>query len=363
MSPFLRRTIIAVAIVAAVVGLLAVRLLSAAGYFTAVRVEIPAACETLAAVAGPEDIEIDRERGLAFVSGVDRRALFGGSTGVRGGIYVVDLKAPRSEWALRPVTANEPADFKPHGLSLHIGADGARRLFVVNHPAGGHTVEIFDVAADGMLSHAKTIADPLLVSPNDVVAVGEETFYATNDHGTSDRTAQRLGDLLLLRNGDVVYYDGAAMRVVADRLLLANGINASADRKTVYVAETLGTALHVYARDPATGDLGQRDYISLGTGLDNIDVEPDGSLLIAAHPNMMAFLGHASDPKALSPSQVVRVVPGAAGGGKAGTIYLNRGGEMSGSSVAAGYGDIMLVGEVFESKILVCQQSKEMRAF
>lgn len=363
MSPFLRRIIIAVAIVAAIAGSLAVRFLSAAGYFTAVRIEIPAACETLAAVPGPEDIEIDRERGLAFVSGVDRRALLGGNAGVRGGIYVIDLKAPRPQWALMPVTANEPADFKPHGVSLYVGANGARRLFVVNHPAGGHTVEIFDVAGDGALTHAKTIADPLLVSPNDVVAVGEEAFYATNDHGTSDRTVQRLGDLLLLRNADVVYYDGEAMRVVADRLLLANGINASADRKSIYVAESLGTALHVYTRDMASGDLVPHDYISLGTGLDNIDVEADGSLLIAAHPNMMAFLDHVSDPKALSPSQVVRVVPGAEGGGKAGTIYLDRGAEMSGSSVAAGYGDLMLVGDVFEPKILVCNQSKDLRAF
>lgn len=363
MSPILRRAIVAAVIVLAIVSVFAWRFLSAAGAFTGIRAQVPAECRTIASVPGPEDIQIDRERGLAFVSAVDRRAFFAGETGVRGGIYVIDLKAPQAEWSLRPVTANEPADFKPHGISLYVGPTGERRLFVVNHPAGGQSVEIFDVAEDGMLTHVKTVTDPLLVSPNDIAAVSADAFYATNDHGSPRGFGQTLGDLLLLRNANAVYYDGRSMRIAATRLLLANGINVSADGRTAYISETLGTALHVYTRDPVTGELTPRDYISLGTGLDNIDVEPDGSLLIAAHPDMMAFLRHASDPKQLSPSQVVRVEPGTNGGGKVGTIYLDLGKELSGSSVAAGHGDLMLVGNVFDPKILVCRQSRELRAF
>lgn len=362
MSPLLRRAIIAVFAVAVIASVLVWRFLSAAGFFTDIRAEVPAECRAIASVPGPEDIQIDRERGLAFVSAFDRRAAMAGHEATRGGIYVIDLKAPQAEWALRPVTANEPADFRPHGLSLYVGAGGERRLFVVNHAAKGEAVEIFDIAADGLLTHVKTVADPLFASLNDVVAVGPEAFYATNDHG-SKGLGGRLSDLLLLRNANVVYYDGASAHAAADRLLFANGINVSPDGKTLYVSEMLGAALHIYTRDPATGALTSRDYARLGTGLDNIDVEPDGALLIAAHPHLMAFLKHAGDPKALSPSQVVRVEPGAGQGGKAGTIYLNRGEEISGSSVAAGFGDMMLIGNVFDPKILACKQSKELRAF
>lgn len=364
MSRILRGLIVAVVAVVAIASILGWRFLAATGYFTAIRAEVSAECETLASPPGPEDIAVDRERGLAFVSAYDRRAIRAGNQAVRGGIYVIDLKGPVAQWTLHPVTANEPADFRPHGISLYIAPDGKRRLFAVNHPAaGGRSVEIFDVAADGLLTHAKTVTDPLLVSPNDLVAVGPEAFYATNDHGTASASGKIVDDLLLWRNANIVYYDGTSMRIAGDRLSMANGINVSADGKTIYVAETLGAALHAYRRDVATGELTPTDYVRVGTGLDNIDVEPDGALLIAAQPHVLANLETAKDAKKLSPSQVLRVEFGATGGGRAGTIYLNMGEQISASSVAAGYGDLMLIGSPYDAKILVCKQSREFKAF
>lgn len=364
MSPAMRWILIIVAVIVGIISVLGWRFLAAAGYFTAIKQEVVAQCTTIPSPPGPEDIQIDRKRGLAFVSAYDRRAAMAGHKGVRGGIYTIDLTAPEGQWVLHPVTASEPADFRPHGISLYVGADGSRRLFAVNHPAaGGHTIEIFDVAADGMLTHVKTVADPLLVSPNDVVAVGPETFYATNDHGSTGPTRQMIDDLLLKRNSDIVYFDGKSMRVVASRLSFANGINVSADGKSIYATEMLGLALHVYKRDPMTGDLVPSDYTPLGSGVDNIDVQEDGSLLIAAHPKLTSLISHGSDPRKPSPSQVIRVELAPGGGGRAGTIYLNLGQDISGASVAAGYGDLMLIGNVFDPKILVCKQSKEIKAF
>ena len=43
------------------------------------------------------------------------------------------------------------------------------------------TIEIF-LLQDDQLVHQKTVSDPALVSPNDLVAVGPEQFYVTNDH-------------------------------------------------------------------------------------------------------------------------------------------------------------------------------------
>jgi arylesterase/paraoxonase len=341
------------------------RFLAAAGYFTAIKKEVTAECSIVRSPPGPEDIEIDRAHGLAFVAASDRRLILSGAKAARGGVYVIDLTAPVDHWQLRPVTAMEPADFHPHGLGLYTGPDGARRLFVVNHLSDGtHAIEIFDVADDGQLTHVKSVTDPLLVSPNDVVAVGPDSFYVTNDHGTSNQTRAMLDDILLSRNADVVYYDGQVMSKAAGLLSFANGINKSADGKTIYVAESLGLALHIYARDPETGKLTPKDFTKLGSGLDNIDVLEDGSLLIAAHPKITSFLSHVRDPKELSPSQVIRVeFAGENGGGKAGTIYLNLGKEISGATVAAGYRDLMLLGNALDPDILVCKQSKEIRAY
>src|SRR5690606_28881387 len=134
-----------------------------------------------------------------------------------------------------------PEDFRPHGISLHIAADGSRRLFAVNHPAAGsEAVEIFDIAEDGMLTHSRSVTDPLFVSLNDVVAVGPESFYATNDHASKNGLHQLFSNLLLLRNTNVIYFDGASGRVAADKFGLANGINASPDGRRIYIADLMG---------------------------------------------------------------------------------------------------------------------------
>lgn len=347
-----------------IVSVLGWRFLSAAGYFTGIRQEVAADCRAIPAVPGPEDIVIDHERKLAYVSSYDRRAVMSGAPGsdaIRGGIYAIDLSAPEAEWALYPVTPATPEDFRPHGLSLYVGADGARKLFAVSHPSkGGDRVEIFDIAPDGTLSHEESIQSSLFVSLNDVLAVGPQSFYATNDHTTNSQLMQTLSDGLLLRNSNVVYFDGSEAKVAADTLLYPNGINMSPDGKRVYVASALGMSMYIYDRDAETGALTGFDNVRLGTGVDNIDVQPDGTLLIGAHPKILDFLSHASDPKELSPSQVVRIEPSEK---KAGTIYLNLGEEISGISVAAGYGDKMLLGQVFQPEVLVCTQSDELRSY
>ena len=365
MSPLQRRLLIGFGLVLAVASIFTWRFLAAMGYFTAIKQEVAAQCAVVPSPPGPEDIQVDRDAHQAFVAASDRRALMAGNKAARGGVYVIDLSAPVAEWQLHPVTAAEPADFHPHGLSLYKGADGSRRLFVVNHRSDGvESVDIFDVAGDGMLTLVRSVTDPLLVSPNDVVAVGPESFYATNDHGTANKTEGMLEDFMLSRSADFVYYDGSKMSIAGDRLLFPNGINVSKDGKTIYVAESLGLSLHLYDRNIATGELTPRDYTPMGTGLDNIDVAEDGSLLIAAHPKMTAFLAHARDASDLSPSQVIRVELAKEGeGGRAGTIYLNLGQQISGATVAAGYGDLMLIGNAFDPNILVCQQSRKIRAY
>lgn len=367
MPTYVKRTLYVLLALGVIGGVLYWRFLSAAGYFTAVKVEVPADCRSIASVAGPEDIAVDRERGVAYVSATDRRLAMAGTVGakgVRGGIYTIDLTRDVADWSLTPVTPAIPADFRPHGISLYVMPDGTRRLFVVNHHAdGGQSIDILDVANAGDLTFFKSVTSPLLVSPNDVVAVGPEDFYLTNDHGTLSATGKMIDDVLLLAHGNVVHYDGKDMRIAAEGLLFPNGINVSADGRHVYVASSLGMALHIYDRDLVNDALKAVDYARLGTGVDNIDVQPDGSLLIAAHPQILALRAHAADPAKLSPSQVIRVVPGAEGGGAAATIYLNFGEEISGASVAAGYKDMMLVGNIFDPVILACKQSHEMKAY
>lgn len=72
-----------------------------------------------------------------------------------------------------------------------------------------------------------------ICSLNDIVAVGPEHFYATNDHYFVDPYLRSWELYLGLAWSYVVYYSPNEVRVMADGFDLANGINISPDGKYV----------------------------------------------------------------------------------------------------------------------------------
>lgn len=325
------------------------------GVFTQVDSQFDGKCTQVYGVAGAEDVEIDRTTGIAYISAQDRRTARGGgpqANNVAGGLYALDLRD--LSFRLIPLTPDATPEFRPHGLSLYTDAEGRKSIFVINHPlSGGHKVEVFDLSSPLELAHRETIEHPLLISPNDLVAAGPNAFYATNDHANSGGWARAYEDVLKQDRANVVYVEGAQARIVADRLTYPNGINMSANGEEVYTTESTDGRLRIYARDPATGDLTLKDAVYLGVGLDNVDVGPDGALWVARHVRLLKFLSHASDEETKSPSQIIKVTL-KPGGGVAETVYLDDGHQVSGASVAAVWDQTMVIGPVFQSKLLVC---------
>jgi arylesterase/paraoxonase len=319
-------------------------LLRDGGSFKTIEPHFAGTCRPIPGMPGPEDIVIRPDDGLAFVSSTDRR---GRMTG--GAIHALDLNAIDPE----PVelTRDFVRDFEPHGLSWFRDADGRESLFVVSHPAVGHVVEIFDIEG-GALVHRETIEGELLRSPNDVFAVGRRKFYATNDHRNPRGFGRTLEDFFRRAISDVVYFDGMELRVVAEDIAYPNGITGDAEGASIFVASTTGRAVLRYDRDRETGALSFRESYDAGTGVDNLDRASDGRIWIGAHPNMLAFLKNARDPKNLSPSQVLRLDPGS---GTIEEIFLSRGDDLSTSSVAATFGDRLVIGSVFENHVLLCE--------
>lgn len=71
-----------------------------------------------------------------------------------------------------------------------------------------------------------------LSSVNDIVAVGVDTFYATNDHYFTHEILKGLVEPLLAQPWtNVVYYSPEEVKVVSERYYLANGINISPDKR------------------------------------------------------------------------------------------------------------------------------------
>ena len=349
----MRRVLTIVALFALLgIGVQVLRLLWLAGAFRRIHPHAAGTCRLVAGPVGPEDITIHPRTGIAYVSASDRRALRSGRA-VPGAIWAYDLGTPDTP----PVNLTPSADarFQPQGLSLWAGADGRDVLFVVNHPAGGDTpaayaVEIFDLTENGLL-HRATLTDPLLMMPNDLVAVGLDRFYVTNSHAHPPGRLQTIETYLRLADAQVLFYGPGGFRPALTDLVFPNGINVSPDGKTLYVASTTGRSVRVYARDPASETLTFRRDIPLGSGPDNIEVAADGALWIAAHPKLLRVEAHGADPSTPSPSQVLRVVPAT---GEVDEVYLDDGTALSASRAAAVRGNRLLIGAIFDDGFLDC---------
>lgn len=347
-----KKLLLTVAVLVLVAGGWLVHLLWSTGQFKTLEPHFAGECIPITGAAGPEDITIHPATGIAYISASDRRAVIRGKP-AGGAIYAYDLNSNLPE--LVKLTTGAGNDFHPHGISLYLGENGQDSLFVVNHEDGRHRIEIYDLK-DGQLFHRKTVTDSMLISPNDIVAVGPGQFYVSNDHRYPAGIKQTLESYLQLKLSNVVYYDGSRFKEVASDIGYANGINVSADGKTLYLCAVTEYSLHIYSRDIASGSLSLRQKIDLGTGVDNIEIDSNGGLWIGAHPQLLTFVQHAQDPAKISPSQILHLNPRPGGGYDTKEVYLNMGEEISASSVAAVYKNRMLIGAVFDPKFLDCKR-------
>ena len=75
-----------------------------------------------------------------------------------------------------------------------------------------------------------------------------------------------------------------------------------------------------------------------------------------AHPNLLRFAAYAKGKKETAPSEVLKITYRAEGDYDLEQVYVGDGSEMSGSSVAAIFGNLILVGNVKDDKFLVLQK-------
>jgi arylesterase / paraoxonase len=343
-------------ILAACIGYAVVGILIPAGVFKTIEPHYDGTVQKMdLPIAGPEDITIDQATGTAFISVDDRRVNMKQPGSVKGGMLMMNLND--SIRTLRDITPAQLDDFHPHGISLWKSSAGRIYLFVINHrqknPA--HVVERFEWINDTLV-HLESIQDETrMTSPNDLVAVGERSFYVTNDHYYARRGLGRtLEDYLQRAIAYVNYFDGTSFTTVAEGIAYPNGIAFLPHQSHIIVAATTGRKVLVYDRDPVSGTLSLKQEIKTDTGVDNIEVDNQGSLWIGCHPQLLKFAGHAADAGKFSPSQVLKLTRNTSGDYTASEIFLNDGTSYSGSSVAAVYNNTLLIGSVFEKSILIC---------
>ncbi|XP_057587655.1 serum paraoxonase/arylesterase 1 isoform X2 [Hippopotamus amphibius kiboko] len=261
---------------------------------------------------GSEDIEI-LHNGLAFIStGLQYPGIKSFASGKPGKILLMDMNEEDPRIVELKITGSnfDLSSFNPHGISTFTDEDNTVYLLVVSHPDFKSTVELFKFQEEEKsLLHLKTIKHELLPSLNDIVAVGPEHFYATNDHYFVNTYLRSWEVYLGLAWSQAVYYSPNEVRVVARGFDFANGINISPDGKYVYIAELLAHKIHVYEK----------------------------------HANWT-----------LTPLKVLRIQNILAEEPKVTVVYAENGTVLQGSTVACVYKGKLLVGTVYH-KALYCE--------
>ncbi|MGR3809011.1 strictosidine synthase family protein [Jiulongibacter sp. NS-SX5] len=326
-------------------------ILKESGFFVKINPHFDGTEEVIDTPPGIEDITVDQTSGDIYFSSTDRR-----DSGASGAIYKANLNASNLE--LIKISGDmDGENFRPHGISL-LKKNGLTYIFAVNHGEGLQRISRLTFLKDSLIN-VKHFEDDLIISPNDIVAIDTATFYFTNDHGEKDPAKRRINDFLIAKESYAVLYHEGKAQIATQKMAYANGINVSPDQEYLYVTATTERKLYVYQRNQLDHTLQLKDELKVGSGVDNIEIDKYGNLMIGSHPKMLKFLSHAKSAENRSPSQVFKVVylPDTDYKFLQEELYINNGDPLSASSVAAYYEgndgtNDLVIGSVFDSKIL-----------
>ena len=343
----MKRLAFAAGTLAAGVAALAIYVLWGSGLAATTTHAFAGRCEKVHGVVAAEDIAVDHEIGMAYLSSRDPAA---------AGIYAYDLTATHP--VPRQILPAGSERIQTFGISLL--TTSPRRLFVIDKTPGAPGVEIFEFTSSTTLKRVRRVRHPLIRYPNDLVAVGADEFYLSNTHrGAPGSVLRLLETFLRLPTGDVVAVREDSVRVAARNIAYPNGVNVSADGRTVIVASTSTAELHLYERG-GDGSLSFDRSISVPGLADNIEVRPDGRLIVGVHPKAIDAARHLADPSQPAPTRIVGVSIGAtAKDDGVEVLYQDPGQELPAGATGVIWRDRLLIGPVNAPHFLDCHISAD----
>ena len=302
-------------------------------------------------IDGVEDITINQKEGFAIISSTKRKNLPPVEQ-ENGDLYLIDLKNMESKPIL--LTQNFDKPFAPHGISIYT-KDSITTIAAVNHTTNGEYIELFKLTKS-KLTHHKTLHKDLIIAPNDIVLLDEETFYFTNDHIYKNGFMRFIEEILGLPFSNVIFYDGKKFKEAAKGISYANGINFEKNKNLIFVASPRKFKIKVYEKQP-DNSLTFIEDVYCGSGVDNIEFDTNNNLWVGAHPNLLQFMSYANSYHSITPSEIIKIQYFKKGNYKVETIYLEKGEEMSGSTVAAPFENLILMGNVMDKHFVILEKN------
>ncbi len=314
------------------------------------RATAAAGCHFAQGMWGPEDIELDRQdpRGPRLIVSSQKRE----RARPPGAIFSIPLASGGAFGEPKPLTLAGRGEraFHPHGISLVPGAPPL--LYVINHVTSReHAVEVFEIDGDTLRFRRPLLTDPLLTTPNDLVALRNGQIYVTNS-GAGPSFGGMLAALFGLRHGTVVRFDGRRWSRAAEDIAFANGIAVNTAGDLLYVGGARDKAIHVFPRRPETGEIGERiRTLEIGSGADNLTWADAHTLLAAAHPSIRAFAWHGAGLASTAPSEVYRVD---VRDGSVTRAFADDGTNVSAASTAILHDGRLYLGQVINDRVVSC---------
>ncbi|XP_077986814.1 serum paraoxonase/arylesterase 2-like [Glandiceps talaboti] len=316
---------------------------------------------------GSEDITTT-SNGLAFISSGVR--IPGGAKvdpsrmvpNIRGRIYLFDYNRPQKNAVELTLNGDFDRDnFYPHGISLYEDPNTETvRLFVVNHHISDQErIEIFRFDENTTsLDHLKTVTGENILSVNDIVAIGPDSFYFINDMYFFKDAAKTFEMISGIEWGSIGLYDGKTDRIAMSGYAFPNGINVSPDGRYLYATSALNGILLVFRRKE-DNSVEEIQRVSLGTVMDNIEIDKQtGDLWIGCQPAIYMMTSHSMNVSEPAGSQVLRIRFNSNSAPYADIavreVFMDDGSLLSASSVASYYDNKMLIGTVL-SKTAFCE--------
>jgi arylesterase / paraoxonase len=302
---------------------------------------VTANAEIIKTGPGPEDILWDscHGRNRLLVSCDQRRA----GLPPFGEIMAIDLKDNRVS-TLQRYGEPEGLPFFPHGFYLQTVSDESL-LYVINHYKDGNntnSVLVYKLAANS-LEFVREYQDPLMISPNEVCAMKDGSFYFSNDKGGPDLITENLFNKF---GGSLVYCTKeGSCRYVDEQLAFPNGIEYKDNQ--LFVGTTRHQALFRYDRNE-DGSLSNRTRINNTNGIDNLRWS-DGQLIAAIHPDEIAFVAHSLREQSKTPTLILSINP-VTGASK--RVFQDDGRRINGGSTGIIIKNKLYISQVFEDFVL-----------
>lgn len=290
---------------------------------------------------GPEDIILDTitfENNPRLLVSCDTRRE---TDSITNGIYWINLK---TDSVFEFKRLNEPGDlvFHPHGFSMVV-IDSVPRLFVISHDDvnNEHPVIRYKILDKSLIFEFIYKSD-LFISPNDIFALTDGSFFLTNDAG---KRHSFLEQALKLKRSSVVYFPVDQNPYFIDhKLSYANGIYF--DDPYLYISTVRQNTIFKFTIKG--GQAIEKESISEVIGGDNITKYKD-KFIVAAHLNSLAFLRHRKNTENPSPSVIYQFDSQT---GEKEVLFSDDGKLISAASTAIRYGDYLYISQVFDNFVL-----------